>query len=76
MKYLFKTYTQDYRLGDIVELDDEDIRTQQLLAKGFIEPAEPDKKKTDKVNKLEETKVTTPDETKGEVAEPDKKKGK
>ncbi|MDR2790226.1 MAG: hypothetical protein LBB59_04560 [Campylobacteraceae bacterium] len=57
MKYLFKTYTQDYRLGDIVELDDEDIRTQQLLAKGFIEPAEiPEKVKEPKEKKVKEPK--------------------
>ncbi|MDR2100804.1 MAG: hypothetical protein LBP40_08290 [Campylobacteraceae bacterium] len=66
MKYLFKTYTQDYRLGQIVELDDEDIRTQQLLAKGFIVPAE--EPKETKVKEPKETKVKEPKETK--VKEP------
>lgn len=53
-KYRFKVDTQSEKRGQVVELDADSMRTQQLLEKGFIEPFTP----------VQETKVVAPKETK------------
>ena len=52
--YIFKVDTQREKRGQVHTMSGDDMRTQQLLQKGFIEPYTP----------VQETKVVAPKETK------------
>lgn len=58
--YRYKTYTQDAKLGDVIEMNEESERVKQLLKKGFIVPVAGPK----------EIKVIKPEEVKSKKDKP------